>query len=186
MVAQRRPEQLLVRRRMEAVFLGFLGLLGLIALRLTYIQIVQARGFGNIADRIQAKTLITEAVRGDLLDRNGNEMATNILAKTVMINPQVPKDADATAARIAEILHLDEAREREIADEIREADAKDKRYFLRIARGVDRKRAEGLLEASKKDKRLTGVWLENSPQRINPAGFDARQIIGSVNIDGIG
>ena len=185
MVSERRPEQVIVRRRMEAVFLGFVAVLVVIAARLFVVQVVQAKDFAAMADKMQVRPLQIDAVRGPILDRNGNELATNVLAKTLLINPRVPKDPDATAARLGELLRLTEPEVAHLARRIRQGDERRSGY-LRLRRGVERKLAQRVLDLSTAEPALKGIWLENSPQRVNPSGTDGRQLIGSVNVDGEG
>jgi len=170
---------------MELVFLLFLLFIVVLALRLTYLQWFQARGFAQLADKMQSRTFAVDASRGRIRDRNGAEFATDILAKAIAINPRVVADPETTVDRISELIHLDEKdREAMLA---RLSKAKEgKSAYSQLRRGVDRKLAEALEATSKKDKSLRGLWLEDSPIRVNPSGADGSQIIGTVNQDGKG
>jgi len=170
---------------MELVFLLFLLFIIVLALRLTYLQWFQARGFAKLADKMQGRTFAVDASRGRIRDRNGAEFATDVLAKAIAINPRVVSDPEMTVDRIASLIHL-ESKERD-AMLLRLTKAKEgKSAYSLLRRGVDRKLAESLETVSKKDKTLRGLWLEDSPVRVNPSGNDGLQIIGSVNQDGQG
>ncbi len=182
MAVQPRSEQTLIKKRMEVAFLGFLGLTGVLALRLTYLQWFQARGFVDLANRTQGRTLQVDASRGKILDRTGAEMATDVMAKSIVINPRVVKDRAATAEHIAELLGL-EAKDREAMQERLE---RSRGFYCLLRRGVERKLAEKLAARVKTDPLLKGLWLEDNPIRVNPSGADGIQLIGRVNIDGRG
>lgn len=185
MIAQEHNEFAVIRKRMELVFLLFLLFIVVLVLRLTYLQWFQARGFAKLADKIQARTFEIDASRGRIRDRNGAEFATDILAKAIAINPRVVADPEVTVNRIAALIKLeDKDREAMLA---RLAKAKERKsFYCQLRRGVDRKLAESLATVAKKDKSLSGLWLEDSPMRVNPSGADGIQLVGTVNQDGKG
>src|SRR3712207_5359339 len=108
MLARERGEYTLVRKRLEIVFLLFLAFIGILALRLMWVQWVQGRAFQVVAAKMQGRDLPIDAPRGSIKDRNGEELAQDILGKSIIVNPRVVRDKAATAARIAEILGLPE------------------------------------------------------------------------------
>lgn len=185
MIAQEHNEFAVIRKRMELVFLLFLLFVFVLALRLTYLQWFQARGFAQLAERIQARTFEVDASRGRIRDRNGAEFATDILAKAIAINPRVVEDPEVTVDRIAELLKL-ESKDRAAMLAKLEKSKERRSAYCQLRRGVDRKLAESMAALAKKDKSLKGLWLEDSPMRVNPSGADGIQLIGTVSQDGRG
>src|SRR6185295_9590660 len=100
MVAHERNEHTMVRKRMEVIFLLFLGALGVLALRLTYVQGIQARGFAELADRMEVRNLEVPASRGAIRDITGKELAVDVPAKAISLNPRLIEDVEATATRL--------------------------------------------------------------------------------------
>lgn len=170
---------------MELVFLLFLLFIAVLILRLTYLQWFQARGFAQLADKMQSRTFAVDASRGRIRDRNGAEFATDILAKAIAVNPRVVTDPRVTVERIAKLIKLEDKDRETMLARLRKAKER-KQFYCQLRRGVDRKLAEALEVTSKTDKSLKGLWLEDSPMRVNPSLPDGSQIIGTVNQDGKG
>src|SRR5688500_4209176 len=112
MVARDRNEYTLVRKRLELIFLFFLAAIALLGFRLAFLQGVQGRSFAEVADRMQGRRLELDATRGHILDRDGLEMAQDVPAKAISLNPRLVSDVEATADRLSELLNL-ESKERQ-------------------------------------------------------------------------
>ncbi|MGV3723074.1 MAG: hypothetical protein ACO1SX_19415, partial [Actinomycetota bacterium] len=185
MIAQEPNEFAVVRKRMESVFLLFIALVILLALRLVYLQWFQAKGFAALADKMQGRTFEIDAARGRIRDRNGNELATDVLAKAILINPRLVSDPETTVARLAELLKLEEKDRAAMLDRLKGAKER-KRFYCQLRRGVERKLAEKVAALAKKEKALDGLWLEDLPVRVNPSGADGIQLVGTVGSEGHG
>lgn len=185
MAAEVRNEQGVVRRRMEVVFLCFLVAVAVQVARLAYLQWWKARDFARLANRIQIVNIHVDAFRGRILDRNGNVLAQDVLAQAVCVNPRVVSDAAATARRIAAVLELPASEVERIRARI-ELGMERRRFYARVVRGVDRRRAQKLVELERSDPALKGLWLEPVPVRVQPGGVDALQLVGTVGHDGRG
>jgi stage V sporulation protein D (sporulation-specific penicillin-binding protein) len=184
--ASRRNEQALIKKRLEVVFLLFLTAVVVLGVRLTCLQLFQARGFVELAQRMQGRTLEVAADRGKITDRNGAELATDVLRKAIAINPRVVADPEATVARLAALLKLDEKERELVQQKLERARQKRKTFYCQLWRPVDRKLALHLLGLSKTDPALKGLWLEDWPVRVNPSGRDGMQLLGTVSTDGRG
>ncbi|MFN3650019.1 MAG: peptidoglycan D,D-transpeptidase FtsI family protein [Armatimonadota bacterium] len=181
----RRNEFTLVRKRMEGVFILFiLGLILLVA-RLVDLQVLKGPGFERLATRMHVRTRTIDAARGMVLDRNGSELARDVLSKHVAMNPRILESPAATAARLASLLKLDEKQQEAIRKRLA-VGAKKRRAYSQVLRNLDRKVAEDLYEKSRKDPLLEGLWLEDAPLRVYPSGRDGTQIVGPVSSDGRG
>lgn len=180
-----RGEHMLIKKRMEVIFIVFLGCILVLGLRLADLQGLKSRGFMAVADKMQTRKLDISAHRGRIKDRNNTELAIDTVAKAIDINPRMVQDVDATSARLASLLKLSEAQEAEIKRRLVAA-KKVKSAYNQLRRGVDRKLALRIEELGKKEPALAGIWTEDWPIRVHPAGADASQIIGPVNADGNG
>ncbi len=74
--------------RLRVLFLVFLSfvLFGIIEARLYYLQVHTYRQFANSARRQQTKTIHLTPRRGDILDRNGNPLATSFVSDTIILD----------------------------------------------------------------------------------------------------
>lgn len=186
-VQDHRGELAVVRKRMEAVFLLFILAAGVIGVRLFYLQSVRAADFAARAEEMSGRVIEIDARRGRIEDRNGNALALDTLAKAIIINPRVVRDPAATARRLSGLLGLGEREAAAMAERIAHSKARRSAY-LKLRRGVDRRLAQQIAGAveRKEEPLLKGVWLEDSPVRVNPSGLDGLQLVGGVNIDGRG
>src|SRR3954447_7506557 len=123
--AARRGEHVLVKKRMEGVFLMFLLAVGALALRLGELQGPRSHGFIEMANRLQRRERVADAPRGRMLDRNGKLLATDVLGQSICLNPRLVQDPAATAAKLAEQLSLDEQQRALMQDKL--ARMKEKR-----------------------------------------------------------
>lgn len=170
---------------MEVVFLGFIAALSLLVFRLTYLQWFQSRGFIAMANRAQGRKLEVNASRGRIQDRNGNEMAQDVMGAALAVNPRLVSDPEETAARLGNLLGLDERNTEGIRDRI-ERSKERKGFYCQLRRGVDRKLAGRIVALEGTEPALKGIWQEESPMRVNPSGKDGIQLLGTVNMDGKG
>jgi stage V sporulation protein D (sporulation-specific penicillin-binding protein) len=182
MALQHRNDYSLVKRRLEVVFLLFLVSTALLVLRLGYLQWFQGREFLKVASRLQVRTFHIDAKRGKIRDRNGNELAQDIMTKAVVLNPRVVKDKALTAARLGELLGMSDTEQVALRDKMLRAHER-RNFYMQVHRGVERKLAERLLKLSRTEPALKGIWLEDAPTRVNPSGRDGIQLVGSVSTD---
>ncbi len=117
------------------------------------------------------------ADRGNIFDRNGEELAVSVPARTVSINPELIENPQATADTLASILHLSPERRDELLKEMIEQD----RGFVYVARQVDVAVGDQLEALN-----LAGVDVISEDKRILPGGDTGRSVIGRTDIDGIG
>jgi cell division protein FtsI (penicillin-binding protein 3) len=144
-----------------------------IVLRLTTLQVRDNGELAQMGLDQRVRTIQLPAARGQILDRDGTPLAVSREARDVYVNPQLVTDAPGEAAVVAESLDLQPG-------DVREAFEADG-TFVYLARQVDLGVAEEL-EA----KRLPGVGFLSVPQRYYPAGSLAPQVLGFVNVDGVG
>src|SRR6185369_15257615 len=93
------------RRRLRIVAILGAGLLGLISLRLLQLQGLDSRRYALQAEHQRLRTVDLAATRGQIQDRNGVALASQIDARDVYADPREIKDPYATAAALSRVLH---------------------------------------------------------------------------------
>jgi len=164
-------------RRALFVAIGLVGWMLLIGARLVQLQVSQHDDFTARARSQQLSSVETSATRGQLLDRQGRELARSIETESFYADPSEIIDTNDTAKRIAPITGQDRA---ELANRI--SAAKDaKKQFIWIARRLD------VESANKLDAlELKGVYSRKEPKRYYPNDSLAAHVLGSVGLDEIG
>ncbi len=84
------------------VLLGF----GLLAARLSYLQVVRYEDLAAQAETNRTAVLPIVPNRGQILDRNGEVLATNYSAYTLEITPSMVPDLEATIDALAEVIDI--------------------------------------------------------------------------------
>ncbi|MCW2928039.1 MAG: penicillin-binding protein 2 [Thermoleophilia bacterium] len=164
-------------RRLMLLLVGLLLLVFAVGARTVYLQSIKNRTLSQYAQGQQRYTQPLPAVRGDILDRNGQELAVGEEAVTFYATPKLLKRRAETAVDIAEILDMSRQDEELLVDRLVNATG----GFVYVARQVPREKAEKLQEA-----KIPGVSWNDEERRMYPAGAVAGQIIGRVDIDNKG
>jgi len=157
----------LIERRIGLLFAVFLlGLLVVVA-RAFWLQGVQGASLASQASYQQSETVTVPGLRGSLLDRRGNELASSEDAATIYATPYQVKNPPVAADKIGHILGLDPA------DVL--ADLTEESGFSYIAKKVPLAQAERVERLG-----LEGIGQLPDSRRIYPQGEMAGQVIGSV------
>jgi cell division protein FtsI (penicillin-binding protein 3) len=151
------------------LLLAFTG----IVLRLATLQVRDNGALAQLGLDQRIRTVALPAARGQILDRDGTALAVTREARDVYANPQLVTDPIDEADSIADVLALK-------PKDVREALAADG-TFVYIERQVDLDVADDL-EALE----LPGIGFLEVPQRYYPAGALAPQVLGFVDVDGVG
>lgn len=125
-----------------------------------------ARGEGLKSERV---------VRADIVDRNGELLATSVSAYSLVANPKLIWDGAEVAEALATVLpDLDvEDMTRRLSDQSRE--------FVWVERGLTPRRRQAVFDLG-----LEGLRFEEESRRAYPRGTLAGQVLGYTNIDGVG
>ena len=190
------------KRRLVALtcFLG-LGFAGLCA-RLVVLQVHDHEKYRAVAER--KKVILREPRRGDILDVNGNPLATSVPVKKLFANPRFIGPYYAEFARaLAPVLQMNEP---ELAEKLRPVVLRTNEFGVRMTNAwVNLKRKislekwqqvtqaiaqldfgvdEQTLSRSQKRHfnavRQKGVYAENDQQRVYPGGSLAAHVLGFV------
>ena len=149
-----------------------LCLAGLVV-RVAYIQIVRGDYLEELADELHNRERTLEAVRGDIVDRNGEVLAASgSICRISVVHNQI-EDEEKTARVLADALELDYE---EVLQKVQ------KKVALQIIKNqVSTKQAAQIRGAQ-----LPGVMIDENFDRYYPYGSLAAQTIGFVGSDNQG
>jgi cell division protein FtsI (penicillin-binding protein 3) len=122
----------------------------------------------------RVRTVAIPAERGNIFDRNGRDLALSVPQTTIVADPRVIKDPVAYAAKLAPIVHVDQA---SLAARL----SNPKSAFAYVARKVD--------DATAKQVRaldLVGISYQDESKRFYPNGSVAGPVVGFVGTDNNG
>jgi len=156
----------------------------LLVLRLGSIQILNADKYAQKALKQQTSDSIVAAVRGDILDCNGKQLAVSATTNTIWVRPasvknngsstaEVEGNARMEATSLAAILGMD-------VDEVYKTITAEK-TLIKVKKYVDASTAE-LVRAEK----LTGIEIVEDARRSYPFQTFASHIVGFTNDDNDG
>ncbi len=161
------------RGRMRVLLAILVTALAGLILRIAYIQFVRGDYLVELADELHNRERTLEAIRGDILDRNGTVLATSgSICRVSVVHNQI-KDEEQTARVLADILDLDyEAVLQKV----------QKKVALQIIQNqVSTEKAKQIRSAQ-----LPGVMIDENFDRYYPYGSLAAQTIGFVGSDNQG
>ena len=164
------------RTGITMILLGAVAFLPVIG-QLYSLMVADYDSFSALALSNQSRSTAIAAQRGEIYDRNMNILASSKTVENVYIDPrelhQTRMDLNAVSKALADILDVDEARVRKLADD------QTKRYHL-IAGRVEEDTA-ALVRRYINENHITGIHLEPNTQRYYPCGSLAAQVIGFTN-----
>ncbi|MFD1348806.1 stage V sporulation protein D [Oceanobacillus caeni] len=172
----KRVSTVTVRKRIVTVFLFAIFILTIIVIRLGYVQFFLSDELVGQATDLWTRDIVFEPERGLILDSEGEVLAENVTAPSVVVVPRQIEDADSTAEKIASILNMD----------------KDTVYkFITKNASSVNLRPEGIKISTEQEKairnlNLSGVYLSKDSKRHYPLGDDLSHVLGFAGIDNQG
>lgn len=168
-----------VRRRaiVAAVFV-VLWMTGVQA-RLVYLQVIRHDKYALDAARQQESVIKPEALRGDILDRNGRLMAYSVDADSIFADPKLVVEPDATAVAICGALGDCSTRER--TELLRKLKGAGRFAYVRRSRQVSPAQVTRVAALE-----LPGIGFQRDTGRYYPLGSLAAHVIGFVDQDNAG
>jgi len=165
-----------VHTRIRFVFLVVLAILMAIVIRVFYIQVFQYEKLNQLAESLWSRELPITADRGEILDRNGKVLATNITTTSLVIIPNQVVDASDVAKKLSDILNCDyEDMLRHVTKKtsIERVHPEGRQLSYEIASQID-------------DLHLDGVYLVKESKRYYPYNNVLSHVLGYVGIDNQG
>src|SRR5918993_1900179 len=109
-----------------AAFIGFWMLI--VCFRLIHLQFSQHEGLANRARQQQQNSIETSPQRGELLDRQGRQLARSVQTVSLFLDPEGidAAELERTASEVSRALKL---KYPELLKEFREAQAEKKRFI---------------------------------------------------------
>ena len=171
------PRTGISHRRALCVAIALVVWMLAIGARLVQLQIHQHDQLASRARNQQLSSIETAATRGQVLDRQGRELARSLDTESFYADPSEITNVEATATRITLITGQDRA---ELTRRLHDAQASNKK-FVWIVRRVEMDRA-GKLDALE----IPGVYSRREPKRYYPNDSLAAHVLGFVGTDEIG
>lgn len=165
-----------IHTRIRFVFLVILCIFIAIIIRVFYIQVFQYEKLSQLAESLWSRELPITADRGNILDRNGNVLATNITTTSLVIIPNQVTNPEDTAKKLSEILN---------------SDYEDMLAHVTKKTSIERVHPEGRqlsYDIAKQidDLKLDGIYLVKESKRYYPYGDVLSHVLGYVGIDNQG
>ncbi|MCL4386488.1 MAG: penicillin-binding protein 2 [Cyanobacteria bacterium] len=162
------------RIRIFFLFFLFLAAFGFIIYKLVEIQYISAGRYILQADYQHKDNFSLKSRRGKIIDRNGIELASSLIEKTITANPKLIKEPAKAAQEISKILLLDKS---DLEKKLSDKDV----GFLYIARKINSKDAERIANL-----KLEGIYVENEAKRFYPQNNLGSTLIGFTGTDNTG
>jgi len=166
-----KPEQSSQTRRFLVVTILFTVLLLGIVGRLYYLQVVRGDYYAGVAEDNRLRIISTDAPRGEIRDRNGVVLATDVPSFDVVVTTYDLSDADAELATIA---RLTGKKVQDLKNTVKNAGVS---AFtpITVVRNVSK---EVALQLAEKEPDLPGIQLVMSTKRSYPQGSLAAHVLG--------
>lgn len=162
-----------IRARTLNAFVVIACVYFLLAGRLVYIQAIRHSYFLKEAEAYRVRANVLPAERGQILDRNGVPMATNVPAKAIFADPMEVIDPAASAATLAPILGLDP-----VLLQNKLTPRTKRSHYVSLLRhaSVD-------VGAKVKALKMPGIGVIDDKRRSYPNGALACQVLGFTDRD---
>ena len=186
-----------VKRRLLLVGLLIAIIFVLLAFRLYYLMVVEGDRYNRMVLSQRQTSYLSEVIqskRGDILDRDGNVLATSIKVYNLIIDPKVitsfrdNRYVNATVDALSDVYNYNRWELRDLIE------TKKDRPYVRYAKQLSKEEKEKFDEYAKAKneeykeigavERITGVWFEEEYKRYYPNDYLASNVIGFVNNDG--
>lgn len=162
------------KRRLLSLLVAAIFLFAVIFLRLGYIQVVWGKDLQQKAAEQWQRDLPIKAYRGDIVDTNGNLLATTETGYGVYARPQSVSDAENCATQLSKILGLNR-------QTLYEKLCKKGVSEVTLARTITSEQATEIRNCN-----LDGIYLASTGVRKYVYGDFLSQVLGFVSSDGVG
>lgn len=162
-----------MEKRLKVLMLLFTMAWAVLCVRLFYIQIYKGSEFFELSQNQHLRDAKIESRRGDIFDRNGNVIATDLASYSFAVNPRRVKDKWKFATILSR--EFDHSREYYLKK------LKQKRSFTYLERNINAQLMDNVLNTD-----LKGIQKLTKYNRFYPYGNSLGQITGFTDIDNKG
>ncbi len=165
-----------IHTRIRFFFLLILCLLIVIIVRVFYIQVFQYDKLSTLAESLWSRQLPIGADRGEIYDRNGKVLATNLTTTSLVLIPSQITKKEEVARKISEILNSDyDAMLEHVSKKtsIERVHPEGRQLSYEVASQIN-------------DLGYDGVYLVKESKRYYPYGNVLSHVLGYVGIDNQG
>jgi cell division protein FtsI (penicillin-binding protein 3) len=163
----------LVERRIGLLFAFFLSLIVLAGMRSLQLGTLKGGSLRAAAAMQQVKTIDVPAHRGTITDRKGVELAVSESASDITATPYLVKDKLKVSQKIAPLLGLSPE------DTLKKLSAPG--GYVWLGHRVPGPQADKIAAM-----RIDGIDLAPTQRRVYPRDWLASQVLGSINLAGVG
>ncbi len=167
-------EYYISKKRLLTLIVAAIFLFTVIFCRLAYIQVIWGKDLQVKASEQWQRDLPIKAYRGDIVDANGNLIATTETGYSVYARPKSVTDAEHAAKILSEVLELD-------YQTTYEKLTKKGVSEVTVKRQIDGDKASEIRSAN-----LDGIYLASEGVRSYVYGDFLSQVLGFTSSDGVG
>lgn len=165
-----------IHTRIRFFFLLILCISIIIVIRVFYIQVIEYDKLSALAESLWSRKLPIGADRGEIYDRNGKVLATNLTTTSLVVIPNQIENKEEVAKALSEILHSDYG---------------DMLAHVSKKTSIERIHPEGRqlsydIASQIDELGFDGVYLVKESKRYYPYGSVLSHVLGYVGIDNQG
>ena len=165
-----------IHTRIRFFFLLVLCILIIIVIRVFYIQVFSYDKLSNLAESLWSRELPIGADRGEIYDRNGKVLATNLTTTSLVLIPNQIENKEEVAQKLSKILG---------------SDYEDMLAHVSKKTSIERVHPEGRqlsydIASQIDELGFDGVYLVKESKRYYPYGSLLSHVLGYVGIDNQG
>lgn len=165
-----------IHTRIRFFFLLILCISIIIVMRVFYIQVFEYDRLSSLAESLWSRKLPIGADRGEIYDRNGNVLATNLTTTSLVLIPNQISNKEEVACSLSDILG---------------SDYEDMLAHVSKKTSIERVHPEGRqlsydIASQIETLEYDGVYLVKESKRYYPYGDTLSHVLGYVGIDNQG
>lgn len=167
-------KQKMFSRRAAILGGGQVALFTVLAGRMYYLQVIESQEYEILAEENRVNVRLLPPLRGEILDRFGEKLASNRQNFRVVLIPEQTDDVETTLDKLSEIIPISDRTRKRLLREVRQ-----KRGFvpLTVAENLE---WESFAEINIHTPDLPGLQPEVGDTRHYPYGEDLAHVVGYV------
>ncbi|MGN0383880.1 MAG: peptidoglycan D,D-transpeptidase FtsI family protein [Eubacterium sp.] len=167
-----------MRKKLAVLFIGIVIALFALCIRLIWINVVDGDSYTiRVLNQQQYSSTTIPFKRGDILDRNGNVLATSAKVYNVILDPAVILSDDKYLEPTVSLLvqYFSDLNYDDVVAKIQER--KDSSYYV-ILEALEYDSIEEFQKAVNSTRNVEGIWFETEYERKYPYSTLASSVIG--------